>query len=209
MIKSADQQTEAKSNTSRPLLYSLSLAASGSSWMYYGSTSYAAKHGIEFAGLYIGIVLVFTLGFPLLRKIVQLAKSEGIKSISDFIGARYGKSFTVAALVTVITTIGLIPYISLQMTAIHYLIDVLSGVFDPNDILDEHRLHLFIVAIEIGIGLFTVFYCARSPHFKERYEGSSMPWLLTASSNLPASYWSESPQLHFYLVHRLKFLPGS
>jgi signal transduction histidine kinase/Na+/proline symporter/CheY-like chemotaxis protein len=171
VIKSADQQTEAKSNTSRPLLYSLSLAASGSSWMYYGSTSYAAKHGIEFAGLYIGIVLVFTLGFPLLRKIVQLAKSEGIKSISDFIGARYGKSFTVAALVTVITTIGLIPYISLQMTAIHYLIDVLSGVFDPNDILDEHRLHLFIVAIEIGIGLFTVFYCARSPHFKERYEG--------------------------------------
>ena len=84
VIKSADQQTEAKSNTSRPLLYSLSLAASGSSWMYYGSTSYAAKHGIEFAGLYIGIVLVFTLGFPLLRKIVQLAKSEGIKSISDF-----------------------------------------------------------------------------------------------------------------------------
>lgn len=171
VIKSADQQTEAKSNSSRPLLYSLSLAASGSSWMYYGSTSYAAKHGIEFAGLYVGIVLVFTLGFPLLRKIVQLAKSEGIRSISDFIGARYGKSFTVAALVTVITTIGLIPYISLQMTAIHYLIDVFSGVFDPNDILDEHRLHLFIVAVEIGIGLFTVFYCARSPHFKERYEG--------------------------------------
>ena len=171
VIKSADQQTEAKSNTSRPLLYSLSLAASGSSWMYYGSTSYAAKHGIEFAGLYVGIVLVFTLGFPLLRKIVQLAKSEGIKSISDFIGARYGKSFTVAALVTVITTIGLIPYISLQMTAIHYLIDVLSGVFDPNDVLDEHKLHLFIVAVEIGVGLFTVFYCARSPHFKERYEG--------------------------------------
>ncbi|CAN7614983.1 hypothetical protein LJR231_004624 [Phyllobacterium sp. LjRoot231] len=94
VIKSADQQTEAKSNTLRPFIYSLSLAASGSSWMYYGSTSYAAKHGIEFAGLYVGIVLVFTLGFPLLRKIVQLAKSEGIKSISDFIGARYGKSCT-------------------------------------------------------------------------------------------------------------------
>ncbi|WP_100000157.1 hypothetical protein [Phyllobacterium zundukense] len=56
-----------------------------------------------------------------MRKIVDLARSEGIRSISDFIGARYGKSFSVAALVTLITTIGLIPYISLQMTAIHYL----------------------------------------------------------------------------------------
>jgi len=76
---------------SRPLIYSLSVAASASSWLYYGSTGYAAKYGIEFVGLYIGIVLVFTLGFPLLRKIVALAKSEGITSISDFIGAHYGK----------------------------------------------------------------------------------------------------------------------
>jgi hypothetical protein len=103
-IKTADRQTETKSNLSRPFLYSLSVAASGSTWLYYGSTGYAAKYGVEFIGLYIGIVLVFTLGFPLLLRIVELARSEGIASISDFIGARYGKSFSVAAIVTLITT---------------------------------------------------------------------------------------------------------
>ncbi|CAN7615015.1 PAS domain-containing hybrid sensor histidine kinase/response regulator [Phyllobacterium sp. LjRoot231] len=72
---------------------------------------------------------------------------------------------------TVITTIGLIPYISLQMTAIHYLIEVFSGTYDLNDTVDQHRPHLLVFAVEIGIGLYTVFYSARSPHFKEGYEG--------------------------------------
>ena len=107
-IRSADRQSEAKAN--RPIMYSLSVLASGSSWIYYGSTGYAATHGSEFIGLYVGIVLVFTWGFPFLLKVRDLAKTEGITSISDFIGARYGKSFSVAALITSIATIGLVPY---------------------------------------------------------------------------------------------------
>jgi Na+/proline symporter len=80
VIRSADRQAEANSNLSRPFIYSLSVAASGSSWLFYGSTGYATKNGIEFAGLYIGIVLVFTLGFPLLRKIVELAESANFNA---------------------------------------------------------------------------------------------------------------------------------
>ena len=155
----------------RQVIYSLSVAASGSSWVYFGSAGYAAKHGIEFVGLYIGIVLAFTLGFPVLEKIVQLSKAEGIKSISDFIGARYGKSFSVAAVVTIITTIGLIPYISLQMTAIHYLVEVFCGSFDPHISNDAVGEHLLVGMVEVGIALYTIFYSAYTPHFKEQYDG--------------------------------------
>jgi hypothetical protein len=96
------------------------------------------------------------------------------------------------------------------MTAIHYLIDVFSGIFDANDILDEQGLHVFILVVEIGIGLYTVFYCARSPHFKERYEGLIHALAVgTVIKFLPASCWSESLQLHFYLVRQQKFSPGS
>lgn len=167
-IKSADARTKSRGSRVRPLIYSLSAAASGSTWLYFGSTGYAANHGIEFVGLYIGIVLTYTLGFPLLLKIVALAKSEGITSISDFIGARYGKSFSVAAIVTLITTIGLIPYISLQMTAIHYLFDVLGGTCEPHahgDRVDEHFLVLLMI---IAIGYVTTSYSVQSNQVTER-----------------------------------------
>ena len=170
-IRSAGRQTETKSLLSRPFIYSSSVAASGSTWLYYGSTDYAAKYGSEFIGLYIGIVLVFTLGFPLLLKIVELAKSEGIKSISDFIGARYGKSFSVAALVTLITTIGLIPYISLQMTAIHYLFDVFGGSYDPHSHGEEIDSHLLVLLMILGIGYATISYSARSTYFTDGHDG--------------------------------------
>jgi Na+/proline symporter len=154
----------------RRAIYCLSVAASGSSWVYFGSAGYAAKHGLESIALYIGIVLAFTLGFPLLQKIVQLSKAEGIKSISDFIGARYGKSFSVAAVVTVITTIGLIPYISLQITAVHYLIDIYCQSFDQIDLHSEVGVHIVVALVEIGIASYTVFYIAYRPLFKEQYD---------------------------------------
>ena len=166
-IRSADVQAKSW----RPLIYSLSAAASGSTWLYFGSTGYAANHGLEFIGLYLGIVLTYTLGFPLLLRIVALVKSEGITSISNFIGARYGKSFSVAAIVTVITTIGLIPYISLQVTAIHYLYDVLGGTYDPHPHGQRMDEHLLVLSMIIALGYVTISYGARSNQITDRNDG--------------------------------------
>lgn len=82
VIKQANSHSGSQGKM-RQVIYSLSVAASGCSWVYFGSGGYAAKHGIEFVGLYVGLVLAFTLGFPLLEKIVELSKAEGIKSISE------------------------------------------------------------------------------------------------------------------------------
>lgn len=170
-IRSTDRPAEASNVRSRPLIYSLGVAASGSSWLYYGSTGYAAQQGIEFIGLYIGILLVFTAGFPFLLKMGDLAKAEGITSISDFIGARYGKSFSVAAFVTSISTIGLIPYFALQMTAIHYLFDVVGGSYSPQD-PTHHEDHIEVALLfVIAIGVFTILYSARTAQSTERYNG--------------------------------------
>lgn len=166
-----DHQSEATINRSRPLLYSLAIAASGSSWLYYGSTGYAVLHGIEFVGLYVGILLIFTVGFPFLLKLRQLARAEGITSISDMIGARYGKSFLVAAVVTSITTVGLIPYFALLMSSIHYLFDVLAGAYTPQTGHD-HTDHLVVPFLFIAlIAVFIVFYSGRSNPSAERYNG--------------------------------------
>jgi signal transduction histidine kinase/Na+/proline symporter len=170
-IHSADRQSEAAINRSRPLLYSLGLAAGGSSWLFYGSTGYAALHGIEFSGLYIGIFLIFTAGFPFLLKLRLLAQTEGITSISDLIGSRYGKSFSVATATTLITTLALIPYFALQMTAIHYLFDVLAGDYSPQA-EEEHANHFAAALAFITIvGLFIISYTGRTDPAAERYNG--------------------------------------
>ena len=102
----------------RPYIYALSLAIYCTSWTFFGSVGLATERGLEFLAIYIGPVLVFVFGFPLLKRIVRLAKAEKITSIADFLGARYGKSFAVASIATLIATVGAIPYIALQLKAI-------------------------------------------------------------------------------------------
>ncbi|WP_439501033.1 PAS domain-containing hybrid sensor histidine kinase/response regulator [Aminobacter ciceronei] len=102
----------------RPFIYALSLAIYCTSWTFFGSVGLASERGLEFLAIYVGPVLVFMFGFPLLSRIIKLAKAEKITSIADFLGARYGKSFSVASIATLIATVGAIPYIALQLKAI-------------------------------------------------------------------------------------------
>ncbi len=101
-----------------PTSTALSLAIYCTSWTFFGSVGLASERGLEFLAIYIGPVLVFLFGFPLLSRIIRLAKAEKITSIADFLGARYGKSFPVALIATLIAIVGAIPYIALQLKAI-------------------------------------------------------------------------------------------
>ena len=93
----------------RPVVYALSLAVYCTSWTYFGGVGLAAQHGLEFMAIYIGPILMYTLGMPILRRIVELAKTEKITSGADFVAARYGKNPVVGMLVTVIYLVGIIP----------------------------------------------------------------------------------------------------
>jgi signal transduction histidine kinase len=52
------------------------------------------------------------------RKMIRISRSYRITSIADFIASRYGKSRLLAALVTVIAVVGILPYVALQLKAI-------------------------------------------------------------------------------------------
>ena len=91
-------------------VYGLSLAVYCTSWTFFGGVGTAATAGLDYLPIYLGPILVFTLGFGLVRRILAQAKAQHSTSIADFLSARYGKSASVAALVTVIATIaGLLP----------------------------------------------------------------------------------------------------
>ncbi|HTV68245.1 MAG TPA: PAS-domain containing protein, partial [Rhizobiaceae bacterium] len=109
---------QAGAGAPRPYIYALSLAIYCTSWTFFGSVGLASERSLEFLTIYIGPLLVFLFGFPLLKRLIKLAKSEKITSIADFLGARYGKSFPVALIATLIAVVGAIPYIALQLKAI-------------------------------------------------------------------------------------------
>ncbi|MEZ5839726.1 MAG: PAS domain-containing hybrid sensor histidine kinase/response regulator [Hyphomicrobiales bacterium] len=102
----------------RPLIYALSLGVYCTSWTFFGSVGFAAKSGLDFLTIYVGPLILFGLGYPILRRIVRLAKAEKITSIADFLGSRYGKNEWVAAVATIIAVVGTVPYIALQLKAV-------------------------------------------------------------------------------------------
>jgi Na+/proline symporter/signal transduction histidine kinase len=99
------------------LIYPLSLAIYCTSWTFFGSVGFASRTSTDFLAIYLGPIVMVGLCTPLLRRVIQLAKSQNITSIADFIAARYGKSQAVAATVAVIAIVGSVPYIALQLKA--------------------------------------------------------------------------------------------
>lgn len=100
------------------LIYPLSLAIYCTSWTFFGSVGFATRTSVDFLAIYVGPIVMIVCCTPLLRRVIQLAKSQNITSIADFIAARYGKSQAVAATVALIAIIGSVPYIALQLKAV-------------------------------------------------------------------------------------------
>jgi Na+/proline symporter/CheY-like chemotaxis protein len=112
------QRAWSRSGSVAPAVYGLSFAIYCTSWTFYGSVGRAATAGFDFLLIYTGPVLVMTAGFPVLRRIVRLAKQHNVTSIADFLASRYGKSRAVGVTATLVATVGVLPYIALQLQAV-------------------------------------------------------------------------------------------
>ena len=60
----------------QPLLYSLSLAVYCTSWTFFGSVGLASRSGFDFLAIYVGPMLLFALFWPLVRRVVRIAKAQ-------------------------------------------------------------------------------------------------------------------------------------
>lgn len=102
----------------RSWIYPLSLAVYCTSWTFFGSVGLASRQGFDFLAIYIGPIVMFAVFWPLIVRVVRLAKAQNITSVADFIGSRYGKNQTVAAIVALIVLVGTVPYVALQLKAV-------------------------------------------------------------------------------------------
>ncbi len=111
----------------RSVIYALTLGVYCTSWTFLGSVGLSSRTGYDFLPIYIGPMLVIALAPFLMQRIVRLAKENNITSIADFVASRYGKNQGVAAMVTLIAVIGVLPYVALQLKAISASIEVFLG----------------------------------------------------------------------------------
>ncbi len=173
-----DRRAKARGRpTSRPLVYALSLAVYCTSWTFYGSVGLAAKTGYNFLPIYLGPILLFALGWPLLRRIIRISKRHNITSIADFIAARYGKSQRLAAAVAVIAVIGTLPYIALQLKAVSTSFAVLMSfphVGPPPTDMAPSMWGGSALIVSVILAVFAILFGTRHIDATEHNEGMTL-----------------------------------
>ncbi len=100
------------------VVYALSLAIYCTSWTFYGTVTQGVRSGWWLPPTFVGTILLYVLALPLLERLVEVAKSVNATSVADFIASRFGKSSGLAALVTLVALVGMVPYIALQLKAV-------------------------------------------------------------------------------------------
>jgi len=74
-----DRSSEKKSSQdSKNLTYALSLAVYCSSWTFYGAVGTAASVGFDYLAIFLGPMLVYLLGYKLIKRIILICKSTNI-----------------------------------------------------------------------------------------------------------------------------------
>lgn len=101
-----------------PYVYALSLAVYCTSWTFYGTVTQAARYGWPLPPTFVGTILLYAFAAAAMVKLVRLARESNVTSLADFIATRLGKDGWLAAAVTAVVALGLIPYIALQLKAV-------------------------------------------------------------------------------------------
>ncbi|HEA17786.1 MAG TPA: response regulator [Pseudoalteromonas prydzensis] len=109
------------------LTYGLSLGVYCTSWAFYGTTAQAANNGWWLAPTYAGTILLFIFGWQVYCRIAHICRQQKLTSMADFIATRYGQSSSLSGLISLISVIAIVPYISLQLSATAQSINLLTA----------------------------------------------------------------------------------
>jgi Na+/proline symporter/signal transduction histidine kinase len=159
------------SGTPATFVYALSLAVYCTSWTYYGSVGLASSRGLDFLPIYIGPILVVGVGSSFVGRLANLARSQNVTTVADFVSARYGKSPAVAAVAAVIALVGSAPYVALQLKAVSTTLLTVVASLDRSRLVPDKPSALFSLAIALVLAAFAVAFGTRRLNPKEQQGG--------------------------------------
>ncbi len=108
------------------IVYALSLAIHCTSWTFYGTVTQASRSGWWLPPTFVGAILMYLFALKFLRRLVQLVREYNAGSLADLIAVRLGRHSGLAALVTGVVVLGIVPYIALQLKAVAMSYGILS-----------------------------------------------------------------------------------
>jgi Na+/proline symporter/signal transduction histidine kinase len=156
----------------RRLIYPLSLAIYCTSGTFFGSVGLASRTGFfEFLTIYLGPIIMIGLCWPLILRIVRLAKDQNITSIADFIACRYGKAQSVAAAVALIAILGTIPYIALQLKAVASSLSTILVQTAPAGSGDHPIVGDITLLVALAMASFAILFGTRHIDATEHQDG--------------------------------------
>lgn len=151
------------------VIYTFSFAVWFTAWSFYGQVGRAAASGMLYLTAHLGATLSIILWWIVLRKMVRIRHTYRITSIADLISLRYEKSSSIAALATLISIVGIVPYLALQLKAV---ISTFATIVQTPGSVDNswatEHIGLLIVAFMI---VFTIMFGTRRIIPTERHQG--------------------------------------
>ncbi|MBL0711073.1 MAG: hybrid sensor histidine kinase/response regulator, partial [Colwellia sp.] len=146
------------------IIYALSLGVYCTSWGFLGTSAQAANHSFTFFSVYLAPILLFVFAWPFIQRIIKTSLQLKITSIADLLSARFGKSQSLAVIITIVALIGTMPYIALQLKAIIYSYQILQ----ETQSLPIWQLGLIVSSV---LALFTIIFGIRTIDITERHSG--------------------------------------
>ncbi|WP_133408473.1 PAS domain-containing hybrid sensor histidine kinase/response regulator [Parashewanella tropica] len=144
----------------KAVIYALTLGVYCTSWSFLGTTAQSANNIFSHIPIYLGPILLFTFAWPFLLRIIRVSLQLNLTSIADLLAVRFGKSTSLAKLVTLVALVGTLPYLVLQIKSIVYSFELLQ--IEP--IMPQWLLGLIVSLI---IVVFTVLFGIRHIHVTE------------------------------------------
>lgn len=164
----AERTRRGRALADHPVTYALALTVYCTTWTYYGSVGRAATGGMGFLPVYLGPTLALLVGGTVFRRIAALKHAHRVTSVADFIAARFGKSRSVAALVTALLTVGIVPYIALQLLAANHTFGMLVAGGDAESSAVAHSFGPISASLLI---VFTIVFGIRHLDPTQRHPG--------------------------------------
>lgn len=161
-----DRQDFSQNQPFRVVIYSFSLAVYCTSWTFFGAVGTASQSGWSFLPIYLGPIILFTFGWPLVKKIITISKQKNVTSIADFIASLYEKSRRIAVLVTCIAVIASIPYIALQLETIAASLEIITAQSISNH---DEQFRIFIITLMLAF--FAMIFGTKKLDVTEHHRG--------------------------------------
>lgn len=149
-------------------VYALSLAVYCTSWTFFGTVTQAARYDWPLPPTFVGTLLLYVLAAGAMLQLVRLARSTNATSIADLIATRLGKDAWLAAAVTLVAALGLIPYIALQLKAVSMSFALLTGSRAGLDLPAWRDSALYVALV---MALFAMLFGTRRASVAEHNRG--------------------------------------